>query len=527
MRASQTFKKTYRHRQQKMRGDPTPEYLRAKGSNLAEGAKLESSDQLWRAVREICAHQGKSFCHKSNKNNFMAFCSRDVLPDHAARLRALLVDPSPDEHLFCPFLVVATYAHSRDEFVLGESACSEALETPTLIVRRSILVHLCGDPTSSRRRTSSHSPDVAATIAHVLAEAPKTGLKALRAVAVKTLQELPSNSMLKRGKRIVLRGEAGKFTAGADLQLLPAFMQRINAADDQSLAEVRMADDGHSYLGWFIAPGCGVRALGSGRLRALFTTDAAHITGPEEGQLVGFHCFGPGDELVKLAAAHILGESEDSWTWFLTLLCRAFPGLDDLVCHLITDGDKGLKAAVRHCLPQAYHATCAFHRAQKLSEQRKTMPLLLKMAGAYTLDQYNGERVKLQSEASSASFATVDLVAANRFCLAHMPSNEDEAKNHWHDCKQKSCEFSALHYDGDPDEFDSWTLFLRKWGISRLLLAEQAARARKAMPARWRRKEVLVMAVPSRWPSRVSTQCSTTSTRIESCIKLVQQEAMH
>ena len=61
-------------------------------------------------------------------------------------------------------------------------------------------------------------------------------------------------------------------------------------------------------------------------------------------------------------------------------VCRAFPGLDDLVCHLITDGDKGLKAAVRDCLPQAYHATCAFHRAQKLSEQRKTMPLLLKMA---------------------------------------------------------------------------------------------------------------------------------------------------
>jgi hypothetical protein len=76
------------------------------------------------------------------------------------------------------------------------------------------------------------------------------------------------------------------------------------------------------------------------------------------------------------------------------------------------------------------------------------------MAGAYTLDQYNAERVKLESEASSASFATVDRVPANRFCLAHMPSNEDEANKHWHDCKLKSCEFSALHYDDDPNEVD-------------------------------------------------------------------------
>ena len=133
-------------------------------------------------------------------------------------------------------------------------------------------------------------------------------------------------------------------------------------------------------------------------------------------------------------------------------------GLDELECHLITDGDKGLQAAVRKCLPQAYHATCSYHRAQKLSEPRKTIPLLLKMAVAYTLEQYSSAREELEGVANSASFATVDLVSANYFCLAHMPSDMAEAEQHWHDCSLASCEFSALHYDGDPDVFDSDTV---------------------------------------------------------------------
>ena len=37
---------------------------------------------------------------------------------------------------------------------------------------------------------------------------------------------------------------------------------------------------------------------------------AADVVG---GLLFGFHAFGPNDELVTLAFAHILGEDEESW----------------------------------------------------------------------------------------------------------------------------------------------------------------------------------------------------------------------
>ena len=132
----------------------------------------------------------------------MVFCPRTVLPEHAARLRALLLHPSPDRELFCPFLVVATYANSKDSFNLSESA---GLEERPLFVRRSVLGHFCGEPTNTARRTSSRCADVADSIAHMVAQAPKTGLEALRAIAVKELQEVPTASMLKRAKRIVLR----------------------------------------------------------------------------------------------------------------------------------------------------------------------------------------------------------------------------------------------------------------------------------------------------------------------------------
>ena len=226
---------------------------------------------------------------------------------------------------------------------------------------------------------------------------------------------------------------------GTDLQLLPSFLASVQEADKDSKTALCVGDD-RAYLGWFIAPGCCVRAFSTNQLRFLFTTDAAHCKGPEKGLLPGFHCFGPSDELVTLAAAHILGESEASWKWFILNLCCAFHQLADVESHIITDGEKGLMNAIRDCLPNAYHASCSFHRSAKLSDHYTTRPLFLKMAGSYTLQQYTEARIEREKRAGHGEgIDTIDKVAPNLFCLAHMPTNVDEAAFHWHECTIKEC----------------------------------------------------------------------------------------
>ena len=134
-------------------------------------------------------------------------------------------------------------------------------------------------------------------------------------------------------------------------------------------------------------------------------------------QQMQLHAFGPEDELITLAVAHSLGEDEATWAWFFRNVCASLPGLCDMDCHLITDGEKGLSNAARDVLPKAYHAECAFHRSLKLSHHTTTRPLFLKMACAYTLDDYKILRERLEQFATPESIATIDAVPPNLFAL--------------------------------------------------------------------------------------------------------------
>ena len=276
-----------------------------------------------------------------------------------------------------------------------------------MIVRKSVLIHYCVEAVNTSRQTAARTTDVVTAIAPLVNAAATIRIQVLRAQAVTTLQEMPSVSMMRRAKSIALQSAGGKFGLGRDLQLLPAFLDRIRTADPDASAALWLGDDG-IYKGWFIAPGCSVRAVATGMLRDIYTTDAAHCKGPEHGLLVGFHGFGPDDELVTIACAHIMGECADSWTWVLQNLGVAAPHVKNRDSHVITDGDKGLENAVRSCLPRAFHASCSFHRSQKLSDQTTTRPLFLKMAGAYTLEQYTSARSELESHATPASAITID-----------------------------------------------------------------------------------------------------------------------
>ena len=314
---------------------------------------------------------------------------------------------------------------------------------------------------------------------------PKAADKALSSQAADKLQEKPTKGMVWRSKMNYLNREKGKFAPGLDLQLLPSFLHRVRDADTDSSVDLWLQGELSYYHGWFMVVGCNVRAFFSGRLRPVFTADAAHCRGVEKGMLFGFHAFGPEDELITLAVAHSLGEDEATWAWFFRNVCASLPGLCDMDCHLITDGEKGLSNAVRDVLPKAYHAECAFHRSLKLSHHTTTRPLFLKMACAYTLDDYKILRERLEQFATPESIATIDAVPPNLFCLAHMPSTEEEAERHWYDCANNACQFSSQHYDSGV-QFDLDYLKGSLLEATFLLpLEEQRAKAQRVLLPRW------------------------------------------
>ena len=447
-------RKSYYVRQQTFKSDPTPMSIRDSpdGKLLALSTRL-SVEELWGRVRVTSAGQDRSYQHREEKGIFQAYCSKDVLPQHQSFLRSQLAAGGQQRALHCPFLVVATCASERKDGFVVQS--KDGADKVPLVVRKSILGHFCIEASGHERQSAARPADVVRAVGHLLQVDPKISAKALNMAASNDLQESISNAMLKRVKKGILAGGGDKFAAGVDLQLLPAFLLRIAEADGAAKVVLWKGDE-QKYLGWFIAPGCYVRAFATGEIRLVFTTDAAHCTGPEKGLLIGFHGYGPDNELITFAAAHVVqAESEAVWSWFLQRVCDAFQGLREKDIHLISDGDKGLANAVVLWLPRAYHALCCYHRSIKVSCPGRTKALFLKMAGAYTYPQFIACLAELQAAADSDSFETVDAVPLNAYCLAHMPTTEAEARQHWDECIFESCQFSSHCYVASSAPFDA------------------------------------------------------------------------
>lgn len=68
-------------------------------------------------------------------------------------------------------------------------------------------------------------------------------------------------------------------------------------------------------------------------------------------------------------------ENTDSWTWFLRLLLKSIENVDHPYIPLISDFQKGLKAAIQEVFPGKVHGCCAHHLKANV---KKTMGRLLR-----------------------------------------------------------------------------------------------------------------------------------------------------
>jgi hypothetical protein len=135
------------------------------------------------------------------------------------------------------------------------------------------------------------------------------------------------------------------------------------------------------YTRSFVALGAARRMVSTTLLKALGTIDGTYIkikgvAMDDDGRLttVKGGCLlvligTDGDaNLLPLAVGHVVGESEETWRWFITKCKEAFPALmqsEELMMSM--DGDKGAKAAVEALLEQCGVVLCLKHRQRNIA----------------------------------------------------------------------------------------------------------------------------------------------------------------
>ena len=103
------------------------------------------------------------------------------------------------------------------------------------------------------------------------------------------------------------------------------------------------------------------RLVATELIRPVCSIDAAHCKLPSSGQFVALCCWDADNHLLLLAYGHVPVESTEHWSWFLACCAAALPSLRSRHFILISDGDKGISAALTQILPECHHVLCSQH----------------------------------------------------------------------------------------------------------------------------------------------------------------------
>lgn len=117
------------------------------------------------------------------------------------------------------------------------------------------------------------------------------------------------------------------------------------------------------YKSVFVCVGAIRRIAETRCLRPVFCVDGAFCKPPwSSGQLLMATTWDANDNVLLLGYAHVAVEDTENYQWFFCLLKQMLPQFTSqpgLV--VLTDGQKGLRRAVRTTLPGAAHCLCAHH----------------------------------------------------------------------------------------------------------------------------------------------------------------------
>ena len=139
----------------------------------------------------------------------------------------------------------------------------------------------------------------------------------------------------------------------------------------------------------FLAPGVGTKAFKF--LLPAIIIDACHMKTKQGGMIFGASGMTSEMNIYPLAIAVAPTENENNWRWFLELLLRAIPEINQRSVFIASDRDKGLKAAQHIVLPNASHSICLQHLQRNVKDKFHTKyeGRIWAAAKASTIEEYN------------------------------------------------------------------------------------------------------------------------------------------
>ena len=150
-------------------------------------------------------------------------------------------------------------------------------------------------------------------------------------------------------------------------QTLPSYFYMLKQCNPGTLTNIETDSKQRLKYG-FMALGVCLQGF-SRVIRPVVAIDATHLTGSVKGVLLTASAKDGDSKIYPLAFGFAPSECKGSWTWFLSELKKGIGSPQDLV--IVSDRHRGIISAMIKVFPEAQHAFCVFHIAQKFRRSSK------------------------------------------------------------------------------------------------------------------------------------------------------------
>ncbi|KAL3640142.1 hypothetical protein CASFOL_015110 [Castilleja foliolosa] len=157
-------------------------------------------------------------------------------------------------------------------------------------------------------------------------------------------------------------------TEKTSFSTLPSYLYMLRETNPGTVTAVNVDDETGQFQNAFFALGPAIRGFRE-HARPVIVVDGTFLTGKYKGILFVAVTQDGNNQIFLLAAGIGHVENDETWTWFLRNLERAYGSPDDLL--IISDGAKSISNAIERAFPRAKHGLCVVHIIRNLKSYGK------------------------------------------------------------------------------------------------------------------------------------------------------------
>lgn len=208
-----------------------------------------------------------------------------------------------------------------------------------------------------------------------------------------------------KGRNCAIEMIYGKFTES--FEDLPGYLHMLKMSNPGTKTEIDIGPD-ERFRHVFIALAASRHAYRSKCLRPVVCVDGTHLKGKNCGTMFVAVAKDANEQLFPLAYGIGPIENNESWTWFMTALRKAYGAMRDWL--FVSDQHASIIHAVAEVFPEAHHGLCYYHLSKKMMGFGSEVGAYFQRA-AYTYDKHVFDTIMaaLQREARAAYRELIDI----------------------------------------------------------------------------------------------------------------------